>query len=156
MALSPLIANLHGQSGTIWHQREEWLKIITDTFHEHFASSQRLRDDPPSWLVQSAQHPAGTVSSTKPAPTSRTPGGVKEQQGEQQKTGNNAKRDRNPSSTPGATPLPTAREEKKAVQPLFVLSSTLPPALQGKQPGQVCLVKRERARLRQQQFYPRA
>jgi hypothetical protein len=137
MALSPLIANRRGQSGNIWHQREEWLKMVTDTFHEHFASSQRLRDDPPSWIMQSTPRPAGTVSASKPTPTSRTPGGGREPQGEQQKPGTNAKRDRNLSSTPAVTPTTTVPAEQKAAQPLFVLSSTLQPALKGKQPGQI-------------------
>ena len=112
--------------------------MVTDTFHDHFTSSQRLRDDPPSWIVLSAVRPAGLTSTPKPTPSVRTtPGGGKEHQGEQPKPGHNVKRDRNLSSTP-STPLPaTVVEEKKAVQPLFVLSSSLPSALQGKQPGQV-------------------
>jgi hypothetical protein len=135
MALSPLIANRRGQSGNLWHQREEWLTMVTDTFHERFDSSQRLRDSPPSWIMQATLRPAGLISSSKLPPTARTPGSGRELQGEQKKPSDSAKRDRNLSSTPATTPQ--ALEEKKSVQPLFVLSSTLPPALRGKQPGQV-------------------
>jgi hypothetical protein len=51
MALSPLIANRRGLLGSIWTQRDQWMRMVTSTFHKHFDHCQPLWDDPPVWII---------------------------------------------------------------------------------------------------------
>ena len=49
-------------------KHDKWMKMITDTFHDHFTSSQQLCNDQTSWIMHSAQHPASLISLQKPTP----------------------------------------------------------------------------------------
>jgi hypothetical protein len=132
MALSPLIANRRGPLGSIWTQRDQWMKMVTSTFHENFDHCQPLRDDPPAWIIRSTTRLAGFMPlAASERGTSKTP------QGEKKPAALRSNRDRHSSTTPAAASSPQDPVEQRTSYPLFTLSSKLPAASKDKWPGQL-------------------